>query len=138
VSNARRLGAIAAVAALVTGCLSPDPVAGRWSVSRTASQPTGCALIPASRLDVTVDPGASHPIVTQDYIDFANGLERAEGTDLAFMTEEYFEGVNENGPILIGHTMKVVDDHLVGTASAAGDGDSIGCHWQMSLVGTRE
>ena len=53
----------------------------------------------------------------------------------SFITEDHAFPMESFRPVLISHDLHWLNSQLVGTGSARGDGDDLGCAWTVELAG---
>jgi hypothetical protein len=126
---------------LLTACSADpadpeDPLAGDWHLTRTQTSVTeGCEDLTVGSVDVTLDPGAEDEIVLDEFQSSGANAGGIDGTHVEFGAAAMpFSG---SDTLIIGWDVDLVDDQLVGTATAQGDGPRINCHWTWDVVGTR-
>ena len=136
--------AASATAILATGCiLEPPPTDGYWYIQRTVRPVSEeCWQLSPGDLNVKVDVSAEpgHEIVvTEPGVSLYEGGDRVvTDTQVVLTTDEYAfsaESPGANLPIVIRHDMHIEGERLVGTATAQGDGDNIGCSYTIDLDG---
>lgn len=136
------------VLALAVGCtddpgvppLSPltPPIEGTWRITRTVpSQPTDCAVLTANAIDVTFAPGAAQPIAMQSSTSLRDYDQVVSDDTAGFVTEDFGFFDVPGRPVLISHQLRVDGAGLVGTGRARGDGDDLGCTWDLVLDAIR-
>jgi hypothetical protein len=135
-----RLGLLCALATIGAACADgPDtsPLAGNWRVDRTARSATAaCPSLTLPPLAMTLRPGFEKEI---DLGPRQYGSDNSiAGNHITFTTSEFaFSGTSDM--LIIVHDLEIQngDDHLIGTATAQGDGAHLGCRWDMDAVASR-
>jgi hypothetical protein len=114
-----------------------DPLAGEWHLVRTQTSVTdGCETLAVGSLDVVLAPGAEDEIVLDEFASSGANEGGIDGTHVVFGSA-VIPFSSGSDTLIIGWDVDLVDDQLVGTASAQGDGERLACHWTWSVVGTR-
>ena len=130
--------AAALVPLLLAACSAADddPLAGDWHLVRTQTSVTpDCESLAVGSLDVTLAPGAEDEIVLDEFASSGANPGGIDGTHVEFAAAAVpFSG---SDTLIVGWDLDLVDDQLVGTASAQGDGPRINCRWTWDVVGTR-
>lgn len=133
------------LAGAVAACTSDPDVAaidGTWALSRTVSTQAAapCREMTASTDTLEISLGAAPPFTLPEHAQFdPQGYDHAvTETSISFVAEEYgLFGTDPSRPVLIQHALQLDGDTLAGTASAQGDGDDLGCRWELTVTGTR-
>lgn len=144
--------ALALMVALTTGCGGDDGAApidappaaidGTWSLTRTVSTQgtppcrTMSGSVDTLQVAIAADPQFTlpeHALFDPQIYDHA-----VTATSISFVAEEFGLFTTDPGrPVLLQHALHIDGAQLIGTALAQGDGDDLGCRWQLTVVGTR-
>jgi hypothetical protein len=131
----RTIALILALAACGTdgGSSTPAPIEGTWQVARSVpSQPVDCTPITVGELTVTLVPGTP-PGIDIDGAELLEFDQEVTANRAKFVTSELALGQT---PANIVHELQVdAAGALTGTAEAHGDGDDLGCTWNIVLAG---
>ena len=117
---------------------APDwkTVEGPWHVSRTIrTQPSGCRVMSLPELEVTFRVGGA-PAITVVGATLEPWDQEVTRLTAAFVTEEHPFVGEPWRPALVAHDVAWVNQLLVGTALSRGDGDDLGCTWQIDVQAT--
>ncbi|MBK9034414.1 MAG: hypothetical protein IPL61_24630 [Myxococcales bacterium] len=133
---------LAAALAVTAACTDPadaPPTEGTWLITRTVpTQPAGCFTLAPNTIEVQVTPGDAAPVALTATSGSTLRPQELSATEAAvvFVTEDY--ALSEPGrPILIKHQLHVDGAQLLGTGTAQGDAEDLGCTYSLDLVGTR-
>ncbi|HVV82084.1 MAG TPA: hypothetical protein VHE35_03350 [Kofleriaceae bacterium] len=113
----------------------PPLLDGRWTVSRKAYvQPAGCRELHPADLIVTFHTGGTPAIELTGAT--LEPQDQSVTTDSAtFVTEDHAFPDDPLRPVLLTHQLRWLNDELTGTAQAMGDGDDLGCTWNLQASG---
>lgn len=115
------------------GPSQPFPIEGTWRVTRSVpEQPQDCTPISVGELTVTLAAG-DPPLIEVTGAELRDFDQEVTANTAHFVTSEFALG---NTPATIGHELAVdAAGALTGTAQAMGDGDDLGCTWNIVLTG---
>jgi hypothetical protein len=126
---------------LAAGCCSGSPppadLEGMWELRRSASPPEeGCTPLPAATLDMAIF-GACGGGETVSIDQALEVRDVGVGERTVGFTSSELPFSDSRGLLLV-HALELDrNGQLRGTASGSGDGDDLGCRYQVTVVGTK-
>jgi hypothetical protein len=128
-------GAFVVVVLLAACDPLPKPISGVWRVDRSVpAQPAGCRALGVGAIEVTIDGAAKTIAVTGSTLEDYD--QEVTDTTASFVTEDFGFSDELSRTIVIVHDL-VADEatHTIsGTGFASGDGDDLGCMYDLVLT----